>query len=273
MRKAFLGLFVFMLLIPIDAQEQNSTYKVYNIKPWIDVSITIVGGITNYYGLQVIHDKPKFESATVVNLDPKDVNWFDRSATKQDPDFAETAHIISNYGLNVSFGLPFFLLLDKKIRNDWYEIIILYLETHSVTGNIYSLGFAMNIDRKRPLVYNPDVALDKKLAYGNNNSFYSGHTASTAAACFFMAKVYVDYYPELESKKYLYYSLAAIPPAFVGFFRYKAGKHYPTDIITGLLIGGSVGILIPHLHKIKNKDLSIVPVTGQFTGLRMAYKF
>jgi len=51
---------------------------------------------------------------------------------------------------------------------------------------------------------------------GTTDSFFSGHTSTTAAL---------------------------IPPAFVGYHRYRGLKHFPTDIAFGTTIGAAVGIL------------------------------
>jgi membrane-associated phospholipid phosphatase len=91
-----------------------------------------------------------------------------------------------------------------------------------------------------------------------------------------MAKVMSDYHPELGNKKYWLYAAALVPPAFVGIYRIKALKHFPTDVIMGTAVGAAVGILIPHFHKLamrKNKDLSVVPFAGGYSGLAFSYKF
>ena len=165
-------------------------------------------------------------------------------------------------------------MLDKEIRQDWAPMLLLYLETEAIVGNLFSWGAAIHIDRIRPLVYNPDVSYEDKTFKRNKNSFYSGHTSSSAAASFFVAKVYTDYHPELGAKKFIFYGLAVIPPAFTGFYRYKGMKHFPTDVLTGLAVGAATGILVPHLHKHRNhNNLTLIPVAGRFTGFAMSLKF
>ena len=88
-----------------------------------------------------------------------------------------------------------------------------------------------------------------------------------------MAKVYCDYHPELGNKKLLIYSIAVLPPAFTGYFRYKGMKHFPTDVLTGFAVGAGTGLLIPHLHKKKNANLTIVPFTGKYNGVALSFKF
>ncbi|MBE9510481.1 MAG: phosphatase PAP2 family protein [Bacteroidetes bacterium] len=259
--------------IYINAQQQDSIKnEIYKLNMWADLPVTLGGSFTSYLGLKGISQKPLLDSLTVAQLDLSNINWFDRSAVRQNPDHFQKAHSISDFLLYLGLTSPFLLMLDEDIREDWPKIGLLFIETEIIFSNLF-LWNVNYIDRKRPLLYIPDVPLDTKLKKLNNNSFYSGHTASVAAATFFTAKVYLDYHPELKSKRFLLYSAAIIPPALVGFFRYKAGKHFPTDVLTGLMIGAGTGILVPHLHKQTNSNLVIIPVKSQFTGLALSYKF
>jgi membrane-associated phospholipid phosphatase len=248
-------------------------YRVYRTNLHIDLPLTAVATATNFWGLSIVDSKPPLDSMTIYSLDAKDVNRFDRSATSQDADYAHRAQKVSDYGMAGSYLLPFLLLFDSEIRRDWAQLALLYVETLAITSNLFSWGAAIHIDRIRPLVYHPDVSYKDKTFFRNKNSFYSGHTSQSASASFFTAKVYCDYHPELGNRKYLVYSLALVPPAFTGIFRYKGMKHFPTDILTGLAVGSTVGLLVPHLHKITGANLSIVPYSGRFHGLALSYKF
>ncbi|MEM9023429.1 MAG: phosphatase PAP2 family protein, partial [Bacteroidota bacterium] len=72
-------------------------------------------------------------------------------------------------------------------------------------------------------------------------------------------------------------------PATTGLMRVLAGKHFPTDVITGYAVGGAIGFLVPHLHR-KRADKeatsdggfswtpSLLPgATG--LGMNMSYRF
>jgi membrane-associated phospholipid phosphatase len=247
---------------------------VYKVNPLIDGSITLAATATNYYGMKMVDRKSPLDSTDISLLDANDINAFDRSATQQDASYIHRAWELSDIGMRGSFLLPLLLVLDKEIRQDWAPILLLYLQSEAVVGNLFSWGAAIHIDRIRPLVYNPDVSYDDKTFKRNKNSFYSGHTSTSATASFFVAKVYCDYHPELGNKKFIFYSLALIPPVFTGYYRYRGMKHFPTDVLTGLAVGAATGILIPHLHKHrKNKNLSFMPVAGRYTGLAVNWEF
>ena len=274
LKKIVFSLILLVMFYAMSAQETDSLQQeVYHINYSVDVPLTTVGIATALWGLSLVTGKSPLDSATIVGLDANEINGFDRSATWQDAGFAPSARTISDVSLGISNALPFFLFLDKEIRQDWAGILHLFFETQAITGNMYSWGGAVHVDRIRPLVYNPDVAWDEKIEARNKNSFYSGHTSMATSACFFAAKVYCDYHPELEKKKWLVYSLAFIPAATTGFFRYKGLKHFPTDVITGLVVGAGVGMLIPHLHKNTKSNLSLVPFAGPVNGLAFSYTF
>ena len=272
--KHTIAILLFSLIILPENNAQLFDSEVYNVNPYIDGAITAVAAATSYWGMVIVDRKVPLDSNDIVKLDANDINAFDRSATQQDPNYIHTAWKISDVGMRGSMIMPVVLLLDREIRNDWAPVLLLYLETQAIVGNLYSWGAAIHIDRIRPLVYHPDVAYEEKTFIRNKNSYYSGHTSTSAAGSFFTAKVFCDYHPELGAKKYIIYGLAALPPLFTGYYRYKGMKHFPTDVLTGLAVGATTGILVPHLHKHrKNKNLTLVPYTGTYTGLAMSLKF
>jgi membrane-associated phospholipid phosphatase len=68
-----------------------------------------------------------------------------------------------------------------------------------------------------------------------------------------LAKVYTDYHQIKGLKRIGIFTLAAIPPALVGYYRTEAGKHFKSDVITGFVSGAICGILVPEFHKDYNK--------------------
>lgn len=272
--KHFIAPLLFLLVVTPNTPGQLFESDVYHVNPYIDGAITLAGAATNYWGMVVLDRKAPLDSAEIASLDANHINRFDRSATRQDADYIYTAWKISDVGMGGSFMLPALLMLDKEIRQDWAPALLLFLETEAITGNLYSWGGTIHFDRIRPLVYHPDVSYEDKTFVRNKNSFYSGHTSTSAAASFFVAKVYCDYHPELGNKKFIFYGLALIPPAFTGYYRYKGMKHFPTDVLAGMAVGAATGILVPHLHKHrKNKNLTLVPVAGYYTGMAMSFTF
>ena len=268
MLRIFILLFT-VLLTSISAGAQNREHeKVYRVNYKWEVAATAAGYGLNYYGLHLLKEKSRLDSATILSLNRSDIWWFDRQAAYQNPAHYHSAQLISDIGMNVSLALPALLLFDDEIRKDWMPILLIYLETQAIGAHLYLWGGPMTHNRIRPFVYNPGFDWDMKLDGGTRNSFFSGHTSWVAGASFFTAKVYSDYHPELGNKKYWLFAAALIPPVFTGYSRFRASKHFPTDTLAGLAIGAATGILIPHLHKIKKeKNYSVVPFIGDYSGV------
>ncbi len=268
---------ILLLLVPgisSIAQEQNEKpEKVYKLNYWVDLPVMAA----NFGYSQIIYNRmgeKYFDTVKVKALNKDDINWFDRVATQLDYEKTSEASSRSDFGVTFLSVLPVALMLDKEIRRDWLDIALLYGEAHSFNLLVYSVAGPNMVDRYRPLLYYSEEPLKYKIDSRNMNSFFSGHTSTTATCSFFMAKVYSDYHPELGKKKFLVYAAASIPPALVGYYRVKAAKHFPSDVIVGITVGAAAGILVPHFHKIKkNERLSLVPYSGSTTGLYLSYKF
>lgn len=276
MRKALLITLSLIFSITISQNlygQRLGKSKVYKVQPWLDGGITLVSGIGNFAGLHIIKNKARFTEAELMELGPEDVNRFDRPATLIDPAIAENGQMLSDWGANVGNALPLLLALDSEMRKDWMDLLLLYLEAGFVNGSLYSWGVGVYVDRPRPLIYNPRETLERKQARHLRTSFYSGHVSTTATGTFFAAKAYIDYHPEIGNKKYLLYAGASTIPIFVGINRYRAGKHFLSDILVGLVVGSATGILMPEFHKRKASNLSLMPLGGDINGLGMNLRF
>ena len=273
--KITIGIILLFCLVTNDVTGQilpEEKSSVYKVNRRVEIPVTAVLFTTYLIGLDMVGQKPPLDSLEVVNLDPNDIWKFDRRATQQDPAYRNQAQDISDMVMKITVALPVLLMLDGKMRKDWFDLLILYGQTHAASGNTYVITTAL-YDRNRPFVYNSEIPTNHKLSTGTKNSFFSGHTSTTAASSFFMAKVLSDYHPELGNKKFLLFAAALIPPTIVGYYRYKGMKHYPTDILFGMAVGALSGILVPHFHKSKKKtgNFSFLPYAGQVSGLQVTY--
>ena len=150
--------------------------------------------------------------------------------------------------------LPVTLLALKPIRDDLEKPFVLGIQALTLTYGITGFAKAL-VRRNRPFTYINDRPGDQELLRRQQKhdarfSFFSGHTSVSAASSFFTAKMFNDYYPDSPAKPFVWAG-AALLPAVIGLMRVKSGKHFPSDVIAGYLVGGAVGFLIPHLHKTK----------------------
>ncbi len=114
------------------------------------------------------------------------------------------------------------------------------------------------VKRKRPFVHNQRINHTSESCEiydhldGNAlKSFYSGHTANVTAFSFLSASLFSHYHPESNFRRPIWIT-AGLLSSLTGYLRVRAGKHFPTDVITGYVIGGALGYFIPKWHRVDN---------------------
>lgn len=240
----------------LHAQSDDDTLGVYKVNPWVSGGVALLGTYTNIVGLPKVKDKDRLTEPELEQLITAGVSRFNRSGLTQDPAKRENAHQVSDFFMYGTASVPFLLFLDGKVRKDYRDVALMYLETIALTSNLYTyspLGPTF-INKYRPLAFYEEAPLEERQSGNMRNSFYSGHVATTAMGGFFLAKVLYDYHPEWGSRRWLLFGAATLPTATVAWLRVRALKHFPSDVIAGGLIGAGMGILIPELHrKLQNR--------------------
>ena len=270
----FTGVFLFQNLYS-QVSEKDSSYHPFHVNYWVTIPIVVVGGIANFWAIPRSTNKPLLTVPEISGLNRSVINSFDKWALNQDPSNRDYLTNLSDNLLGVITATPALLLFDKTIRGDWFDMLLMYAETMTITNNIYENSFIGPTfqQRFRPVTYYESMPMAKRIAGENRNSFYSGHTASATAATFFMAKVFSDYHPEIGAYKYLLYAAASIPPFIEGYIRIKALYHFPSDVIVGYAIGALCGIVVPEFHRIQDKNITFGIYSSVYsTGLAMQWQ-
>ncbi|AXT57182.1 PAP2 family protein [Aquimarina sp. AD1] len=247
----------------------SQTDSPYETDLWIDGAWVTgaVGG--SVYGFTLLLNKEGITEQELGNLNKDDIFFIDRWAAGN---YSERASQISDIPFYTSFATPFLLLLNKNTRRDSGKLSVMLVESMATAGALFTITAGL-VNRPRPLVYAEDAPLKDRLSKDSQRSFFSGHAAASAAATFFAAKVFSDYFPNSKAKPFVWAG-AAVLPAVVSYFRVQSGNHFLTDVILGYAIGATTGILVPELHKKKNKKLSITPGIGLHQqSIRLSYRF
>ena len=206
----------------------------------------------------------------VNSLNSNDVNSFDRRAINN---YSLSANTVSDYFLYGSALMPATFLLNENLRDDIIPLALMTVEVFTINYGITHLT-KYAVGRNRPYVYNSSLDEEFRTNTDAKASFFSGHASHTAAISFMTAKVWNDYNPDMKwLPKLSLWTAAALYPGITGYLRVKAGKHFPTDVITGYVVGASIGWLIPHLHK-KHKNMSLSAFQyREAKGLSFTYLF
>lgn len=202
-------------------------------------------------------------------FDHKAIVGFDRRATYRVSDAAARS---SDLVRNIGIALPFTLLIAQRPRSEFGKVAVMMAETYSLVGGL--TFFAKNaVQRARPFVYNQSVSIEEKQTIKAQYSFFSGHASIVSGLSFFTAQVFSDYYPESRLKPVVW-TVAAVVPGVAACLRVRAGRHFPSDVIAGYVVGAVGGILVPVMHK-TNRKSSFGGFQMQANGERLAlvYRF
>jgi membrane-associated phospholipid phosphatase len=220
-------------------------------------------------GLTVNDDIDPFTVDEINALNRNDVNEFDRSATYNWAPEAGNASDILAAALILS---PALLALSEEVRNDFTPVLTMYFQT-LILAEALPLTLKGITQRTRPFAYNEDAPLGEKQTPNAKRSFFSGHTSVAFAMAVFLSTVYSDYHPNSHWRHFVW-GVSLIAASTVGYLRYAAGKHFPTDIITGAVVGSALGYFIPFIHRTNESDLDIsFGINGNGSTINFLYKF
>lgn len=104
------------------------------------------------------------------------------------------------------------------------------------------------VRRPRPYLFNADVPSTLYRGRDDRSSFWSGHTASIASLTFSTACM-IDRSNADDAAKCAAWAGAAAVPTLMGYLRVRAGRHFPTDVLTGFVVGTLVGLAVPYIHR------------------------
>ena len=231
----------------------------YELDQRLDVGLT-AGGVALFAGAAAAYwGQEPLTAEEIEGLDPADINGFDRSATTQ---WSPTARDVSNALVLSLMAVPLGLAIATPGSRQSWTVAAMYGEVLLI-GN--GLGELLNgvTNRTRPFVYNDDLDIPGEAPFEveARRSFPSGHTANAFAAAVFLSSVYAKLHPGSSAKTWVWAGSLTLA-ATTGYMRYQGGKHFPTDIISGAIIGSLVGWGVPKLHEVDGVNLTIAPSGG-----------
>jgi membrane-associated phospholipid phosphatase len=163
----------------------------------------------------------------------RDINPVDRwGYTERD----DRAGQLADAGLYGGPTLPLLLSLHPRPRPTYPIVLLLWLETMLLTFALSSL-IKNTVSRPRPYVYNENWQLERPLTRRDRAAFLSGHAANATAGATLFAGLLAAYGLDRHGLGSL---LAGTIAGSTAFLRVRAAKHWPTDALAGILLGGAV---------------------------------
>ena len=192
----------------------------------------------------------------IAALDPANVNAFDRPATTR---WSPSSANLSDGLLVAAVAAPLSLLAIARAAHGPVTIGVMLGETVLLSNGLGQLTKTA-VRRVRPFVYNddPEIPYEQKTSTSARQSFPSGHAANAFASAVFLSTVYARLHPTSPARPWVWGGSLALATT-VGYLRYDAGKHFPTDVIAGALMGGAIGWVVPKLHESDRVSVGVAP--------------
>jgi membrane-associated phospholipid phosphatase len=249
--KAFGLLIVSSLFIsPVNLNAQSP----YSLRLNREVVIFGVGLALGIVDRELIKRTEPIKIEELSTLSRENINTFDGAATYN---WSPSAADLSDVLLLTSMLSPLLLFTSSTVRDDAGTYTTMYLQNFLWTYSVTHLVKA-TVTRYRPYVYNDDVPVEMRLIPDSKHSFFSGHTSYAFSFAVFLSTTFANYNPESSLKPYVW-GTSLLLATTVGYLRFAAGMHYPTDILTGAIVGSAIGFLIPLIHENKVDGTSPAP--------------
>lgn len=260
-RSILLVVLVLFVLKPTFSQNSKG-YQLNAKREWLMCGTGLLLASASYLASQ---NQVGLSQDEINKLDAKNIWGFDRTTVDN---ISASAANRSDMFLYASLATASSVLAFKNTRSDLLKIAVVGAETVFYTVGLTYAAKTLFL-RPRPFMYNANNNLYDKADSDGRFSFFSGHSSISAAATFFTASTLNIYLPNLKYKAILW-TAAAVLPAATALYRVQAGKHFPTDVITGYLVGSALGIGIPYLH---SKPTNKISVESGLNGLNIRYRF
>jgi membrane-associated phospholipid phosphatase len=238
-------------IVPEPSEPPQRAYQLY----WeLDVSVLALALV--FAGARMIRTTESIEppfcisqaqaanpTATEVHCDDSELNPLDRSVAGRYSPGWSTASDVGALALGIA---PVVVLWpDGGFVNMLNDSVVIYQS--ALLASAFSGISSLNTGRGRPYIYGDEAPMDVKTSAEASLSYFSGHTAFAFAMSTSLFWTVQRRHP-FSAFSWTTLAVGTTTASFVAGARIMAGKHFPTDVVAGALVGGGVGTLLPALH-------------------------
>jgi len=211
-----------------------------------------LGGELSMLGALLIDSKRPLPDASL--LDRSQIFWLDRKLMPARKKWATSLSDPLVYASIASGGIMS-MCANKK---DWRTGAVIWGGTIIITQGITHLTKVV-ARRPRPTAYHlsEQGQLLKKKEY---QSFLSGHTSIAVASVVTGSVLWLNW----QKSEWTLPAISIIMASGCGLCRIFSGRHFFTDVLTGAIVGATIGVLMPISHEKKALSKEIKPVVFRF---------
>ncbi|SHH20304.1 Membrane-associated phospholipid phosphatase [Flavobacterium micromati] len=263
-------IFVFLILVLIINQKSywgDNKIITLNFKREITICLVCVGiaYASGHFHKNKASNHINFEIGSLKKTEIEKINSIDKIiAGRWDISAKDNGKIFNNIAIYlIPLSIFFFTGSVKRRLALFFVFSQGYWLTDSLTGLTKGL-----VNRYRPFAYITHNEIEKLslrakekffediVDYDIQNSFFSGDASLTAFGFMFFAISYSSFYKDSKLKS-LIWILAIIGTLLGCYFRALSGKHFPTDVLIGGLVGTAIAFGIIRIHKNASKPIEL----------------
>jgi membrane-associated phospholipid phosphatase len=219
----------------------------YSLQPGFDYSFAGAGLALRGYAEWVDHVRYR-DTTEFRTLDRRDIPAFDRWAIGYySPRLDEASTVLTA----LEFAVPVAVnLWDMKTGQEArYGIVtdlVIYSEVYCYSSSLAIYAKALTI-HARPLAFTPAAPQSERAAGDARSSFFSAHTTSAFASAVFTSYTFQLKHPDSPLVPWVWGGMLTAAST-VGALRIFSGKHFPSDVLAGAIVGSALGYGIPRYH-------------------------
>ena len=190
---------------------------------------------------------------------------FDRIATRRSSHGWRTASDVLIYGLGGAAAATGLALSDGS--DERVAVFVVVAETALLTHGLTSVLKA-GLGRTRPFAFNQGLTLAEKRSLSGDGkdarlSLPSGHTSGAFAAAVVIGTLHRDLTDGSAARDRAVWAGALSAAGLTGWARIEGGKHFPTDVLAGALLGTAVAWFVPWAHRAEGRPVVDVGPDGR----------
>ncbi len=239
--------YLVLLLLTVNVFAKENYEVNYNI----DIPIILTSGIITYFPGLINSKLPDYMKDETFNKD--DVNFIDKPVTGFYSDNFSTA---SDVMITTLMATPFIVNAFDNSLNNYFTESTIFLETILVNSALTNI-IKYSVKRPRPYLYGDEASDEKRNKLDSRLSFFSGHSSTSFAVAVSFASIYSKKVDKTY-QKVLIWTIPLLTASTIASFRVIAGRHFFTDVFAGMIVGSSIGYLIPYLHLKSDKTISTI---------------
>ncbi|WP_175545414.1 phosphatase PAP2 family protein [Fibrobacter sp. UWB12] len=222
----------------------------------LGITLTSALGVYRYYGMERI---------SLNDLKPKSefLPW-DRPFVGHYSDWATTVSHYSGVLAVAPLALAGYSWYKGDADgHDFGAFTLMFVEAFALQNAINQIVRSSQL-WPRPYVYAKRGEGSKKAESARGEafgSFYSGHSSAAFTVAIFTGEWFSEIYPNSKYKSLVWASSLTLAGG-VAALRVMAGKHYPTDVVVGALVGTGVSLGVLKLHEICKNNISFWVIPG-----------